>query len=117
MSTNHPSSDRPAGAAPATQDDQTLWSDPQHIDNLSTDAFAHAMKVKLWRKRHFDGRGGWDKPDKCSIEHLWALLKEHVERGPELSNMTDVANFAMMIWNRLLWMKVGAVRWDDEYTR
>lgn len=57
--------------------------------------FSAAMRSKLDRKRQ-DGRGGWNKPDECSVEFLRQLLDEHVRKGDPV----DIANICMMIWNR-----------------
>jgi len=43
------------------------------------------------------GRGGWDKPNECDVEDLAAMLVQHVEKGDPV----DIANFCMMIWNRV----------------
>lgn len=57
--------------------------------------FALAMEKKLNAKRAA-GRAGWNKPDKCSIDDLYRMLREHEAKGDHV----DVANFRMMIWNR-----------------
>lgn len=72
---------------------------PKH-DGYRADAnglfnFRLAMEQKLMQKR-VDGRGGWHDPEQCSVDYLRQLLVEHVDKG----DMVDVANFAMMIWNR-----------------
>lgn len=57
--------------------------------------FAAAMLAKLDRKRK-EGRGGWNKPSECSIDHLQELMDEHLADD----DLVDIANFCMMIWNR-----------------
>lgn len=69
-------------------------------NNVTADAvgvarFSAAMSNKLDAKRA-EGRGGWNKPDECSVESLCVMLADHVRKG----DMVDIANFAMMIWNR-----------------
>ena len=67
----------------------------QHEDDLAVDLFAQAMKTKLARKRR-EGYGGWDDPERFTVEHLETLLAEHLEAGDPI----DISNFCMMIWNR-----------------
>ena len=57
--------------------------------------FTIAMRDKLNRKRKA-GRGGWNKPDECSVEYLRELMLEHMSKGDPI----DIANLCMMIWNR-----------------
>lgn len=64
-------------------------------DTVGVIRFTQEMENKMGIKRA-QGRGGWNNPAYCSIEHLQALLRSHVEKGDPV----DVANFAMMIWNR-----------------
>ena len=70
-------------------------TDGPHPDDLAVDRFAAAMKAKLAKKRS-EGRGGWDKPDECSIAFLSQLLREHVAKGDPV----DVGNLAMMVHQR-----------------
>lgn len=72
-----------------------------HTDDVAVDRFSAAMKAKLALKRA-EGRGGWDDPDECEIEHLQHLLQEHVAKG----DMVDIGNFAMMLFSRFK-------AWDD----
>ena len=65
------------------------------IDQLGVDRFRLAMLEKLAIKR-LEGRGGWHDPEQCAVSDLHAMLLDHVEKG----DMIDIANFAMMIWNR-----------------
>lgn len=65
------------------------------IDEVALMTFFEAMDDKLWEKR-LEGCGGWHDPAQCTIESLWDRLREHVEKGDPV----DVANYAMMIWNR-----------------
>ena len=64
-------------------------------DEMGVDRFSTAMRRKLTRKRQ-EGRGGWQFPDECPLEDLRTMLKEHIAKGDPV----DIANFAMMIWNR-----------------
>lgn len=78
-------------------------------DELGVERFTKAMLAKLARKRD-EGRGGWNhqpytsQPDRgdvteyfgCSVADLQHMLAEHIAKG----DMVDIANFAMMIWNR-----------------
>lgn len=54
------------------------------------------MKAKMTNSFIKKGRSGWDNPEECSVEDLWRMLREHVEKGDPV----DVANFSMMIWYR-----------------
>ncbi len=61
--------------------------------------FSGAMELKLLRK---DYKGGWN-PDQCTEELLWTSLVAEMEEyiksnSPE--ELVDIANFAMMLWNR-----------------
>jgi len=64
-------------------------------DENGVDALARAMKEKLHAKR-LEGYGGWNKPDECTVEHLAKLLLDHLPKGDPV----DIANFAMMLFNR-----------------
>lgn len=71
--------------------------------------FMAAMAKKLNRKRE-EGRCGWNlepytvQPDRgdavwrggCTVADLRQMLKDHFKKG----DMVDIANFAMMVWNR-----------------
>lgn len=67
----------------------------QHPDDLAVDKFAEAMKAKMAASR-IKGRGGWDDPNKCSVDDLRSLLNLHMTKGDPV----DVGNFAMMLWIR-----------------
>jgi hypothetical protein len=71
-----------------------IFSDDD-ADELGVKRFAKAMNAKLSDKRA-QGKYGWNKPDDCTIAYLRRLLETHVEKGDPV----DIANFAMMIWNR-----------------
>lgn len=58
-------------------------------DRMAVQRFANLMTVKMARKLH-EGRHGWTN---VPVAHLWAMLREHVDKGDPV----DVANFAMMI--------------------
>ena len=83
-------------------------------DEAALACFVHAQQVKLYRKRR-QGYGGWDDETKCSVADLRRLLTEHIEKG----DMVDIANFAMMIWNRERWdsIKDSAYFQGGEYAR
>ncbi len=66
-------------------------------DALGLTRFSSAMAGKLKKKR-LEGRGGWNREDVCSLQDLKAMLIDHLDEGE--GDMVDVANFAMMIWNR-----------------
>ena len=72
---------------------QTIRS--EHPDDRAVDQFASAMKGKLASKRS-QGRSGWDDPAACTAAYLSELLRKHVAKGDPL----DVANFAMMLYQR-----------------
>jgi hypothetical protein len=67
-------------------------SSEKDFDDAAIDAFAAAMKEKMDISRG-KGRGGWET---CSRTDLWQMLKEHVTKGDPI----DVANLAMMLWNK-----------------
>lgn len=67
----------------------------EEADHEGVERFRRAMLEKLKRKRA-EGRRGWNLPAVCSIGQLETMLREHVEKG----DAVDVANLAMMIWNR-----------------
>ncbi|MFB2734238.1 hypothetical protein [Shewanella mangrovisoli] len=69
-----------------------------HIDDISIDRFANAMRVKMAYARA-KGRSGWDDPAQCSGEHLAKMLVEHLTKG-NAGTFEDVANFAMMLHQR-----------------
>lgn len=64
-------------------------------DNDGVERLAIAMKLKLAAKRT-EGRGGWDDPSACPVEDLAQMLIDHLPKGDPV----DVANFAMMLFNR-----------------
>lgn len=78
-------------------------------DETGVDRFTVAMRRKLTQKRE-EGRRGWNHPpyavqadrgDRvehhgCTIEELRDMLNAHISTGDPV----DIANFAMMIWNR-----------------
>lgn len=59
-------------------------------DENAVMSFSQAMRAKMAVSRG-RGRGGWQG---CAVDDLWAMLREHVEKGDPV----DVANLAMMIW-------------------
>jgi len=54
-----------------------------------------AMKAKLLKKRR-QGTGGWHRPASCDPGRLANMLIDHLAKG----DAVDVANFAMMLYNR-----------------
>lgn len=80
--------------------DITEILDDAAADNTGVVRFSQAMSRKLAKKRA-DGYSGWNRPTNayytgCSPEHLRRKLRSHIEK----SDLVDVANFCMMIWNR-----------------
>lgn len=73
--------------------DITKIEDDALADKEGVDRFAAAMHAKMTDKR-LQGYSGWHND--CTTLHLLKLLNEHLPKG----DMLDVANFAMMIWNR-----------------
>ncbi|ABM25352.1 hypothetical protein Sputw3181_2528 [Shewanella sp. W3-18-1] len=69
-----------------------------HIDDISIDRFANAMRSKMAYARA-KGRSGWNDQVLCSGEYLATLLVEHLSKGNE-GTFEDVANFAMMLHQR-----------------
>ena len=67
-----------------------------HPDDVAVFRFAAVMQAKMKHAREVKGQREWDDPDTCSIEDLQQMLLHHVEKGDPV----DIANFAMMIWNR-----------------
>lgn len=64
-------------------------------DDVAVARFALAMMDKMAAQRD-KGYGGWDNPATCPTTRLQDLLVDHVYKGDPV----DVANFAMMLWNR-----------------
>lgn len=75
---------------------QSVAEGERHSDDVAVDRFAAAMKAKLAKKRE-QGYSGWDEPDECTVDSLARMLVEHLPKG----DTVDIANFAMMLWNRL----------------
>lgn len=69
-----------------------------HIDDISIDRFANAMRLKMAYARA-KGRSGWDDPAQCSGEQLATMLVDHLTKG-NAGTFEDVANFAMMLHQR-----------------
>lgn len=67
----------------------------EEADSLGVRRFTRRMLEKLADKRA-EGYCGWNEPGECSVDRLKEMLSEHLPKG----DMVDVANFAMMIWNR-----------------
>jgi hypothetical protein len=62
---------------------------------LCIEAFGREMRNKLFDKVD-EGFVGWADSTCISVDGLRDKLMVHLEKG----DMVDVANFAMMIWNR-----------------
>lgn len=77
-------------------------------DICGVEAISREMLGKLGQKRT-NGRGGWFM-EECTIDDLKKMLAEHVEKG----DMVDIANFAMMIWNRQRMDNVEQGRMDND---
>jgi hypothetical protein len=67
-----------------------------HADRVGLNRFTDAMLARLDEARNLDGRGGWNRVGECSIERLTELYNRAIASG----NLVNVANYAMMIWNR-----------------
>lgn len=78
----------------------SIKADEARKDNRAVDAFAKAMKRKLAQKRR-EGYSGWETAD---VRRLCLMLVQHVDKGDPV----DVANFAMMIHQRLAAMPKDA---------
>ena len=85
----------PGGVEPEEKSDITEYKTDEWACAAGVSRFTVAMRAKLDKKRK-QGRGGWNRPNECSVESLYALLKEHENKGDHV----DVANLRMMIWNR-----------------
>jgi hypothetical protein len=75
--------------------DQEVAYRDRHADDVAVDTFAQAMKNKMAQMRE-RGRGGWDKPDECTVESLIQMLIENISKGDPV----DIGNFAMMLFHR-----------------
>ncbi len=80
-------------------------------DKAGVERFTKAMRDKMTAKRA-EGRGGWHRnrsvyasesdPETwgCDPSSLRRMLSNHIKKGLTGSNLVDIANFAMMLWNR-----------------
>ena len=75
-------------------------TDNTSIDCIGVSNIAQAMRAKLKQKR-LEGYSGWHDPYQCTVKRLKLMLRAHLRSG----DMVDVANFAMMIYNREHCMK------------
>ena len=64
-------------------------------DSIGVNRFARAMQRKMEAMRT-EGRYGWNRPNLFTISKLKARLASATQKGDPV----DVANYAMMIWNR-----------------
>lgn len=90
MERNPPDASSPLAQFIARQQNDN--SAERHADDLAIDNFVGAMRAKMAASRG-KGRSGWLQ---CPVERLQAMLNEHLKKGDPV----DVANFAMMLWNR-----------------
>lgn len=67
----------------------------KHPDDEAVDSFAQAMHDKMAAARA-KGKEGWDDPSLCSEQYLGGLF----DRAHQARDWVDVANYAMMLWNR-----------------
>lgn len=67
----------------------------QHPDDEAVDSFAAAMHDKMAQARA-KGKEGWDDPERCPERRLHEMCLAAVDR----CQWVDVANYAMMLWNR-----------------
>jgi hypothetical protein len=67
----------------------------KHPDDEAVDTFAQAMHAKMAAARA-KGKEGWDDPDVRGDTNLWQACA----RSLEAHDWVDVANYAMMLWNR-----------------
>ena len=65
------------------------------IDTRAVLLTAQGMLDKMYASSDA-GRSGWHDPTRCSTRMLMTALLEHIAKG----DMIDVANFAMMLWQR-----------------
>jgi hypothetical protein len=87
-----------AVAAQASRIAKALGFTGEHPDDDAVDRFAAAMKAKLAKARA-KGYGGWDDPDRCTVELLSKQLVAHLGKC-NAGTFEDVANFAMMLHQR-----------------
>lgn len=69
----------------------------QEADHAGCFNLIQAMREKLQKKRE-EGRGGWHDSNRCNIFYLKELLRNEMNKAQP--DMVDVANYAMMIYNR-----------------
>lgn len=67
-------------------------------DSLALTLFQHAMQEKM-REAAARGRYGWHRPETCTEQELISLLREQFVNRP-VPDYVDIANYAMMLWNR-----------------
>lgn len=67
----------------------------KHPDDEAVDTFAQAMHDKMAAARA-KGKEGWDDPERCPDKYLSELCLSAWEGDL----WVDVANYAMMLWNR-----------------
>lgn len=67
----------------------------KHPDDEAVDQFALAMHAKMAKARA-NGKEGWDDPERCNV----GQLETECRRAAAACEWVDVANYAMMLWNR-----------------
>lgn len=67
----------------------------KHPDDEAVDTFAQAMHDKMAAARA-KGKEGWDDPERCNV----GQLETECRRAAAACEWVDVANYAMMLWNR-----------------
>lgn len=67
----------------------------KHPDDEAVDSFAQAMHDKMAAARA-KGKEGWDDPERCTTDRLIELC----DLSLLAAEWVDVANYAMMLWNR-----------------
>jgi hypothetical protein len=65
------------------------------FDDICIKQFTQAMAAKMAISRA-KGRGGWEKPDECSVEKIAKLLVTQLGKGDPV----DIGNYAMMLFVR-----------------
>lgn len=76
-------------------------------DAVGLALFQHAMSGKM-REAAARGRYGWHRPETCTEQELINLLREQFVNRPA-PDYVDIANYAMMLWNRARCREQGYV--------
>jgi len=82
-----------------------------NADKAGVERFTKAMHSKMRAKRA-EGRGGWHRERHVYASAVWPethgttqrglqrQLRHHLRKGLSGSNLVDIGNFCMMLWNR-----------------